>query len=185
MDTKNKLSFDYYILLFFIVSVFGWLWEVALYLVNEHKFVNRGIMIGPYLPIYGAGALFLYLVLKRWEKKPLYVFVISITLCSALEYFSGYILEKMWGVKWWDYSEMFLNLHGRICFMSCFMFGVGGIFLIFFIIPIYTVLYKKVSDKTSQKVRMTIALLLLLLFVADAAYSADFPNVGRGITYRI
>ena len=181
MDTKNKLSFDYYILLFSLVSVFGWLWEVALYLVREHKFVNRGIMIGPWLPIYGAGALFLYLVLRRWEKKPLLVFVISLTFCSILEYFSGYFLEKMWGIKWWDYSEMFLNLHGRICFMSCLMFGIGGIFLIFFLIPIYTVLYKKIP----QKPRLAVAMILLLLIVADAAYSADFPNVGRGITYRL
>ena len=185
METKNKLSFDYYILLFFMVSVFGWLWEVTIYLVREHKFVNRGITIGPWLPIYGAGAVFLYLVLKRWEKKPLPVFIISLTLCSVLEYFSGYFLEKMWGVKWWDYSDMFLNLHGRICFMSCLMFGLGGIFLVFFIIPIYTVLYNKMSNKASKKVRLALAMILLLLFVADAAYSADFPNVGRGITYQI
>lgn len=181
INTKNRHSFDYYVLLFFLVSLFGWLWEVALYLVREHKFVNRGIMIGPWLPIYGAGALFLYFVLNRWKKKPLLVFAVSSILCSVLEYVSGYFLEKMWGVKWWDYSEMFMNLDGRICLMSCLMFGVGGIFLIFFLIPIYTALYNKIPEK----LRLTAGIVLILLFVADAAYSADFPNAGRGITYKI
>ena len=177
----KKLSFDYYVLLFFLLSLFGWLWEVGIYLVREKQFVNRGILTGPWLPIYGAGALFLYLILKRWKKNPLLVFVISLTICSVLEYFSGFFLEKMWGVKWWDYSGMFLNLHGRICLMSCLLFGVGGIFLIFFIVPIYTALYNKISEKK----RLTAAIILLLIFVADAAYSADFPNVGSGITYHI
>lgn len=178
---EKRLSFDYYVLLFFLLSLFGWLWEVTIYLVREKQFVNRGILTGPWLPIYGAGALFLYFLLKRWKKTPLLVFVISLTICSVLEYFSGFFLEKMWGVKWWDYSGMLLNLDGRICLMSCLLFGVGGIFLIFFIVPIYTALYNKISEKK----RMAAAIILLLIFVADAAYSADFPNAGSGITYHI
>ncbi|MBD5521725.1 MAG: putative ABC transporter permease [Lachnospiraceae bacterium] len=178
---EKRLSFDYYVLLFFLLSLFGWLWEVGIYLVREKHFVNRGILTGPWLPIYGAGALFLYLLLKRWKKNPLLVFVISLTICSALEYFSGFFLEKMWGVKWWDYSGMLLNLDGRICLMSCLLFGVGGIFLIFFIVPIYTALYNKISERK----RLIAAITLILIFVADAAYSADFPNVGSGITYHI
>lgn len=180
-NTKIKVSFDYYALLFFLVSVLGWFWEVALYLVNEHMFVNRGILTGPWLPVYGAGAVFLYLLLNRWKKNPLAVFGISLAFCSVLEYFSGFFLEKMWGIRWWDYSDMFLNLDGRICLMSCLMFGVGGIFLMFFLIPIYTALYNRIPEK----VRICAALVLLAAFVADAAYSADFPNAGRGITYRI
>ena len=62
---KKRISFDYYILLFFSVSFFGWLWEVCIYLVRERKFVNRGILTGPWLPVYGAGALFLYFFLYK------------------------------------------------------------------------------------------------------------------------
>ena len=177
---RKKNSFDYYVLLFFLVSFFGWIWEVCIYLVREKTFVNRGILTGPWLPVYGAGALFLYLLLHRWQKKPVLVFFISMIVCSALEYATGYFLVKMWGVKWWDYSGMFLNLNGHICFMSCLMFGIGGVFLMFFVFPIYTALYHKIPEK----VRRMLMFALLILFVADAAYSADFPNVGRGITYR-
>ncbi len=189
---KKRISFDYYILLFFSVSFFGWLWEVCIYLVRERKFVNRGILTGPWLPVYGAGALFLYFFLyklllsekKLFDRKkyvkPFAVFLISMTVCSALEDATGYVLMKMWGVRWWDYSGMFLDLDGHICLMSCLMFGFGGVFLIFFVFPVYTALYVKIPVKT----RTILAFTLLLLFVMDAAYSADFPNAGRGITYR-
>lgn len=177
---EEKVSFDYYILLFFLVSFLGWIWEVCLYLVKEGKFVNRGILTGPWLPIYGMGALFLYFLLKRWKKRPVAVFLISMIVCSVLEYASGCLLEKMWGVKWWDYSDMPLNLNGHICILSSIMFGVGGMILIYFLMP----LYKKIYQKSSAKARTTIGLLLLLIFIIDAAYSADFPNAGNGITYR-
>lgn len=176
---KKKVSFDYYILLFFLVSFFGWVWEVCIYLAREKRFVNRGITIGPWLPVYGAGALLLYFLLRRWCKRPLPVFLVSMSVCSVLEYATGYFLERMWGVKWWDYSEMFLNLDGHICLMSCLMFGVGGVFLVCILLPLYTAFYHKIPAKA----RMIVSLCLLLLFVMDAAYSADFPHSGRGITY--
>ncbi|MCM1388183.1 MAG: putative ABC transporter permease [Bacillus sp. (in: Bacteria)] len=177
---RKKITFDYYILLFFLVSFLGWMWEVCIYLVREKRFVNRGITIGPWLPIYGAGALFLYFLLRKQAKKPVRVFFFSMIVCSVLEYASGCFLEKMWGVKWWDYSDMFLNLNGHICLISCLMFGVGGVFLVSVVIPVYTALY----DKIPSKARLFVSLVLLLLFVADAAYSADIPHMGRGITYR-
>jgi len=177
----KKVSFDYYVLLFFLVSFLGWLWEVGIYLVREWRFVNRGILFGPWLPVYGSGALFLYLLLRRWKRRPMFVFLISLTVCSLLEYLAGFFLEKAWGVRWWDYSGMLLNLNGHVCLMSSLMFGFGGLFLVFFLIPVYTGLYHRMPEK----IRLTAGLLLLGLFVADAAYSADFPNIGRGITYRV
>ena len=139
---RKKVSFDYYVLLFFLVSFFGWGWEVVLYLVREERFVNRGILSGPWLPIYGAGGLFLYLLFSNpllvgllsgrrqadgRIRKPISVFLISMTVCSVLEYMAGSLLEKAWGVKWWDYSGMPFNLNGHICLMSCLMFGIGGL----------------------------------------------------------
>lgn len=181
---RKRLSFDHYVLLFFLVSIFGWIWEVCIYLVKERQFVNRGILAGPWLPVYGAGALLLYFLfyklLHKWKKKLWAVFLISMTVCSALEYATGYFLEKMWGVVWWDYSDMFLNLDGHICFVSCLMFGVGGVFLVFIMMPLYSALYQRIP----VKVRTIVSFVFLTLFVIDAAYSADFPNAGRGITYR-
>ena len=74
---------------------------------------------------------------------------------------------------------MYLNLDGHVCLMSGLMFGLGGLFLVFVLIPVYTGLHHKIPEKG----RLAAMLLLSGIFVADAAYSADFPNIGRGITY--
>lgn len=176
---KKKVLFDYYALLFFLVSVLGWLWEVCIYLVREGRFVNRGILSGPWLPIYGAGALFLYLLLRPWKRRPIPVFLVSMAVCTLLEYLAGFFLEKTWDIRWWDYSGMFLNLNGHVCLMSAVLFGAGGLFLVFFLIPVYTGLYHRIPEKA----RVAALILLLGIFVADAAHSADFPHVGKGITY--
>lgn len=96
---KNLIlrPFDYYALLFFITAFAGWLWEVLLYLVTDHTFVNRGVYRGPYLPIYGVGCVILILLLHRMRKRPVFVFVLSSLLCSALEYFSGFGLRRNGG----------------------------------------------------------------------------------------
>lgn len=179
VNETKRISFDYYVLLFFLISFLGWVWEVGIYLVRERRFVNRGILSGPWLPIYGVGALFLYLLLRPWKRRPIPVFLISMTVCSLLEYLAGFFLEKAWGIRWWDYSGMFLNLDGHVCLMSSLMFGLSGLFLVFFLIPVYAGLYHKIPEKG----RLAAGLFLIGLFVMDAAHSADFPNIGSGITY--
>lgn len=176
---EKKVTFGYSLLLFFLVSFLGWVWEVCLYLVREQRFVNRGVLAGPWLPIYGAGAVFLYFLLRRLPPKLPPVFLVSMSVCSVLEYGAGWALERMWGVRWWDYSEMPWNLNGRICLMSCLLFGAGGVLLRFVLLPVYTAVYRK----SSAVARLAIGISLLVLFIADAAYSADFPNAGTGITY--
>ena len=93
-------SFFYFIWLFSFLSLIGWLWEVCLYLVRDHQFVNRGILSGPWLPIYGAGGLFLYFLLYRLKNHPLLVFLLAAAICSALEYFCSWFLEQLWGIRW-------------------------------------------------------------------------------------
>lgn len=87
MREKKKLhEFDFYCLLFFLLAFIGWAWEVFLHLVTEHAFVNRGVYEGPYLPIYGAGGLFIYFLFHRLKKRPVLVFLGSFVLCTILEY---------------------------------------------------------------------------------------------------
>ena len=110
-------SFSYYIILFLLFSFIGWAWEVGLCLILQQKFVNRGVLFGPWLPIYGTGGLFLYFLLYRLKKHPIVIFLLAVIICSALEYLAGYMLEQIWGVRWWDYSDYFMNLHGHICLL--------------------------------------------------------------------
>ena len=175
-----RADFFYYVWLFFLLSVFGWLWEGVLYLFKDDMYVNRGFLTGPWLPIYGIGGIMLELLFHRWRDRPIMTFASSMALCTLLEYLTGWYLELTWGVKWWDYSGMPLNLHGRICFLSSLLFGVGGMLLVWVISPLFYSLYRKVSVKT----RTALGLLAIAIFVADAAYSAMAPHAGSGITYR-
>lgn len=177
-EKKTPHEFDYYVLLFFILAFLGWLWEVILFLFTEHAFINRGVYRGPYLPIYGIGGLLLCLLLGSFRKKPLCVFGISLVVCSVLEYLASYFLERRWGIRWWDYSGHFLNINGRICLLGALVFGLGGTALVCLFLPFYEKLYLKVSKKW----RFFLCLGLLLVFVADAAYCAVWPNTGEGIS---
>lgn len=171
-------SFFYYTWLFLFLSSAGWLWEVCLCLVTEHTFVNRGVLFGPWLPIYGAGGLFLYFLLYRMKKYPVRIFFLAAFLCLALEYFSSWFLEKLWNIRWWDYSHYWGNINGRVCPLGGLLFGTGALFAIYGLIPWFERLYEKIPSRF----RKIIGALLLLLFLADAAYAAATPNTGKGIS---
>lgn len=179
---KNKttgFSFFYYIWLFSFLSILGWLWEVSLYLITSQTFVNRGILTGPWLPIYGAGGLFLYVLLYRIKKHPLGVFFLSTVICSILEYFCSWFMEQMWQIRWWDYSHFRFNLNGRISLITSISFGIAALLLVYLLVPGFEKLYEKIPSG----IRKTVGIILLFLFIADATYAAMTPNIGKGITY--
>lgn len=175
MRKKIIRPFDYYALLFFTTAFAGWLWEVLLYLVTAHTFVNRGVYRGPYLPIYGSGCVLLILLLHRMRRHPVAVSALSCVLCTALEYFSGVWLEWKWGVRWWDYSGHLCNVDGHICLASAVGFGLGGMLLICVFQPVFNKCYHRMTIAA----RVTLCIVFTLLFIADAAYAAMLPNTGR------
>ena len=174
-----KIDFMYYVWLFFLIAVFGWIWEGFLYLFKDDTYVNRGFLTGPWLPIYGMGAVMLELLFHKWRDRPIMIFVSSMLICTLLEYFAGWYLELTWGVKWWDYSGMPLNIHGRICFLSSLLFGMGGMLLVWVISPLFYSLYCKIP----VRVRTGLGIAVIVVFMADASYSAIMPRHGAGITY--
>ena len=177
-------GFFFYIPLFFLLSFAGWLWEVGIYLVQDGEFVNRGVLFGPWLPIYGCGGIMLTFVLRKLEYKPVRVFFLSMIICSVLEYITSFCLERVWGIRWWDYSNEFLNISGRICLWGSLMFGVGGWLLICYVLPYLRMLYRKIwKIEKGRKILQIICLVFILIFVADAAWAADFPNMGRGVSF--
>lgn len=172
-------TFDFYVLLFFLLSFVGWLWEVGIYLVTEHTYINRGVYLGPYLPIYGAGGLLLWFLLHRLHEKRFLTFFLSAIICSVVEYVTGAFLEWRWGMRWWDYSNYFLNLNGRICLLGAVCFGLGGMLLNCYLMPAYMWVYHKIPSKR----RLALCGILLLIFVMDAAYCAVSPNRGHNIAW--
>lgn len=158
------------IIAFFIFSFMGWCIEIILKFRQYHKFVNRGFFIGPYLPIYGAGAIAITLILdliSGFEASVGTTFVMSVVICGIIEYLSSYILEKKYHARWWDYSSKPMNLHGRIWIGNLLLFGLGGILIYNIINP----LLFDFLDRTDIRIRGAISIILLCIFAADYAFS--------------
>lgn len=168
------------ILMFFLFSFVGWLWEVSFHLYEDGMIINRGIMHGPWLPIYGFGGVLILTLLYRLRKSPTKEFAVSIVLCGVLEYFTSYFMELAnGGIKWWDYSGYFLNLDGRICAEGLLVFGIGGFAVVYLIAPALDNLFRKMKPAAV----IVICAILLSVFVCDQIYSLKYPNEGEGITF--
>lgn len=167
------------LLMFFSFSFIGWIWEVGIHIIEDARFVNRGVLHGPWLPIYGTGAMIILLFLNKFRNKPVLEFFLAMTLCGGVEYFTSWLLETTkGGTKWWDYSDYFLNLNGRICAEGLLIFGVAGVAGVYFLAPVLDNFFSKVSTKKA----VIILIILITIFVIDNIYSSSNPNVGKGIT---
>ena len=109
--------------------------EVIWTLIKEKKLVNSGFLIGPYCPIYGVGCLLLILLLDKYKSNMLLLFLMSIIVCSILEYATSLIMEKLFKARWWDYSEYKFNLNGRICANTMIPFGILGVLVVYYLNP--------------------------------------------------
>ena len=166
------------VLLFFIFSNFGWTWELVYYFLMKGKLINRGVLHGPILPIYGVGGLLILTFLNVFRKKPFVHFIMTMVLCGTVEYFGGWALEKIFNAKWWDYSGYFLNLNGRICAEGLFVFGIAGLAFIYVLAPLIDNGLRRIK----RKVQLPVAVTLLAILVVDCIFSRFVPNTGYGIT---
>ena len=151
-------------LLFFGYCFLGWCAESAYCSVLERKLVNRGFLNGPYLPIYGSGAL-LGLLLMQDVQSVAVLFLVGGALSCALEFATSWVMEKAYHARWWDYSHLPLNLDGRVWVGGFFEFGVGVVLVAKVAQPLLSVPLLLMS----QPARATVAALTALTFFADLA----------------
>lgn len=160
------MEYNYYtlFLLFFIYAVLGYIIESSFVSIETKKVVfNRGFLIGPYLPIFGFGGLIMAVTLQKYSDDLLALFLMGMTSCLVLEYITSYILEKLFNLRWWDYSKKHFNLNGRICLDYGIMFGLLGILLIKFVNPFIESILLKLSNNTL----MIIAIILTIVILTD------------------
>ena len=132
-----ELPFQTVFLMFLIFSFVGWVSEVIYVgILSEHKFVNRGFLHGPICPIYGFGGVVILLLPKVLYSTWIPLFFCSMILCTCVEYFASWILEKMFHTLWWDYSHYKVNLNGRVCLVNSVLFGIMGVVTIHFVMPL-------------------------------------------------
>ena len=136
----------FYFLLYIIYSMIGWLLEVVWTFITDKKLVNRGFLIGPYCPIYGTGCILMILLLQKYSDDILVLFIMSMLICSILEYATSYFMEKIFKARWWDYSNRKFNINGRICLETLIPFGILGCILIYALNPFVSKLIKAIPS---------------------------------------
>ena len=148
-------------ILFWLYSFLGWLMETTLVSLQSKKIINRGFFMGPYCPIYGTGGVLL-LVLSPYKDSPFLVFILSIVICSIIEYLTSYILEMIYKVRWWDYSNRMFNLNGRVCLFNSICFGLLGMLMVSYLNPVFLNLITSLSDTILTIIALTILIITLI-----------------------
>ena len=174
-----------YILLFFLYSFLGWCLEILCKLISDHKFINRGFLIGPYCPIYGTGAIIMTFLLKKYLDDPITLWIMIILCCSILEYFVSFILEKIFHARWWDYSTNKFNINGRICLETMIPFSIFGLFILYKCNPFFLNLINAIP----HTILYLLTIILLIGFIVDLILSTkiiyNIQNITTNITKKM
>jgi uncharacterized membrane protein len=158
-------------LMFITFSFFGWVIETIYCSIWEKRFVHRGFLNGPVCPIYGIGALAVGIPLSFINVHPIanyfLVFLAGVIICTILEYLVGVILEKIFNLKLWDYSNFPRNINGRVWIGYSLGWGFLSILLVFFINPGMT----KVLALIPANIKYIITIFLATVFITDFVFT--------------
>lgn len=152
---------------FFVYCFLGWCFESAYVSLATRRPVNRGFMKGPFLPIYGCGALAILLVIRPVRTKPAAIFIFGLCTASVLEYVAGVVMERLFKVRYWDYSQKRFQLNGHICLSSSLAWGVLSLLLQFFIHVRIERLYDALPVLFSRILLLLTAAVFILDFVTS------------------
>ena len=154
------------------------MYEISYHLAFKGKIINPGTMIGPWLPIYGWGGILVFFLSKKFKRSPAKVFIISFISCGIIEYVTSFYLEKIYNLKWWDYSNFMFNINGRICLSGLLAFSMLSLIVMYFVIPILDRIYLKFNGKIFKYI---LAIILFIFFV-DFIYSSFNPNISNAFS---
>lgn len=159
-------SFYEMFLIFLFWGMIGWLIEVVDMKIEAGEFQNRGFLHIPLCPLYGIGMLVLSTLFKG-EKSYIVLFLCGMTICTVVEYLVGWLLEKFFHAKWWDYSHMRFQLKGRICLRNSLLFGFGTIFVIGVVQPRVEMAIQKIPMALGRALIFLAVLVLIVDVVAS------------------
>lgn len=140
--------------------------EVIICSLEDKKIVNRGFLLGPYCPIYGLGGIVM-LFLMPYKNEPLTCFVLAFVICSIIEYVTSYLMEKIFKVRWWDYSNDSFNINGRVCLRNAIAFGLLGMLCTRYVYPFLF----DILDKVSSKSLIILCIIIFIVTIIDTIVS--------------
>lgn len=160
----TEYSLSQWLLFFYIYCFFGWVWESTYVSVRHRKLVNRGFLKGPFLPIYGSGAICILVVTIPVRGNIPAMFVTGMAAAAVLEYVTGYVMERLFRVRYWDYTGKFMNVNGYICLSSVLCWGVMTILVV-------NVIHARVEHVVLQQSKWVIE---AIVFITTPILTADF-----------
>jgi len=164
------LDLYYIFYLFVMYGVLGWIYESCLMSVQKKCLINRGFLTGPVIPIYGFGALFVYLTFWNLRDNLILIFVGSMMITTLLEYVTSLIMELVFRTRWWDYSRIPFNIKGRVCVPVSIFWGVLALVMIHILQPRIDMLIGIIPRRIGE----IIAYLIVLLLLVDIAFAIAF-----------
>jgi len=182
--SKLIVALQTYFLYFFIAAVIGFIYEFLLdNLYYQHPYVLQGPLHGPWLTVYGFGGIAIIALVKKLRLKekrisvgkvnliPVVIFVVMFFLFAGIEYGAHFILDTFFNFRPWDYSEKFLNLHGRTCVEDVLRFAILGIICLYTVVP----LLDRLLDKLGHTKARILFFIVAGVFLVDCVYSVFFP----------
>lgn len=171
-----------YIIMFFFYSVAGWVVESLYCSIGEKKIINRGFLTGPLCPIYGSGALIMIILLYNpFKEQPLYIFLLGMFFCDILEYVTSFIMEKLFGARWWDYTYEFMNIKGRICLKHSMYWGVASVCFVNLIHPFVDNFYESISGQYISYILVVVLALFTLDIINAVRKAGDIRKLQQQI----
>ena len=169
----NKLKIIFFS--FMLYSFIGWIYEIILVFTYGNGFVNRGFLFGPYLPVYGFGALLILFTIRPFSKNKIYLgkilitpiitFILIFFLTSIVEYSAGVMLDVFFNKRLWDYSDEILNINGLVCLTASLKFATGGTVFLYLLQPLFEKLINKLSIKFTNILFISLFVTILSDFV--------------------
>ena len=158
-----------WVMFFYVYSFLGWIWECFYVSVRQRKWVNRGFLNGPALPIYGFGAISVLLITLPVEDNIYLVYIMGMIGATLLEYITGSLMERIFHVRYWDYSTQPCNLNGHICLGCSLGWGLFSVLMV-------NVIHKPIKQ-TVEKIPETtldiVTVIITIVFVADVIWSVN------------
>lgn len=155
------------LMLFYAYGFLGWMWESIYSFVALRKWVNRGFLNGPVIPIYGFGALIMLFITSYCDGGIVHLFFVGALVASTLEYFTGAAIEKLFNVRYWDYSNFKFNINGHICLFASLGWGVFSVLLVHIVNPEVEKLIFSLPDN----VNFSISIIFTIIFLTDTTLS--------------
>ena len=139
-----------------LYSVIGWICASFYCSIPEKKFINKGFLRGPYCPVYGMGAVLIVTVTKPFQSYPILILLLSVFIVAVLEYITGWLMEFIFQIRWWDYSKKRFHLHGRICLQNSLLFGFLGMVSVYILHPLAIRIIEQIPKNNYRAIKSVI-----------------------------